>query len=295
MGRAHDPRTDAQPQRTDQRQRQDALIIEHLDLVQHVVNQVSVRYPRHVDRQDLWNAGACGLVEAARRYRPEMGVPFPRYAIARIRGAIVDSTRDRDWVARTVRRNVREMKETEDRLEEERGRRPLDEELAESLNISVSELRERRAAAVTSTLLHLDHRYDDEETLGDALHERDVQSLPEQALERRELLGTLRTAIRYLPAVQREVVERYYLGGETLHEIAASMHVTEARVSQICTEAINAIRSWLATMYEGVPEVAPTAPGKRNRAAYVGLVSTRSTWRSRLEAADEGWAAREVM
>lgn len=294
MGRAHDQRRDALRERTDQRQRQDDLIIEHLDLVQHVVNQVSVRYPRHVDRQDLWNAGACGLVEAARRYRPEMGVPFPRYAIARIRGAIVDSTRDRDWVARTVRRNVREMKETEDRLEDERGRPPLDEELAESLNISVRELRQRRAAAVTATLLHLDHRYEDEETLGAALQEEDVESIPEEALERRELLGTLRTAIRYLPAVQRDVIERYYLRGETLHEIAASMNVTEARVSQICTEAINAIRSWLAMLYEGVPEVAPTAPGKRNRAAYVGLVSTRSTWRSRLEAAN-GWAVEEVM
>ncbi|HEX9317086.1 MAG TPA: sigma factor, partial [Actinomycetota bacterium] len=76
------------------------LILDHLDLVQHAVNQVSSRYPSHVDRAELWNAGALGLVEAAARFREEAGVPFPRYAATRIKGAIIDSTRQRDWAGR---------------------------------------------------------------------------------------------------------------------------------------------------------------------------------------------------
>jgi RNA polymerase sigma factor FliA len=271
---------------TDVRQAQDTLILEHLDLVQHVVNQVSMRYPRHIDRRELWNAGALGLVQAARRYRPEMGVPFFRYAVTRIRGAIIDSTRDHDWVARAVRRGVREVRDLEERLEEARGERPQDQELAPALNITLDELQSRRAAAVASTLLHLDHRYDDEATLGDSLAEEHDDALPEQSLENREILGTVRTAIKYLPPIQRAVITRYYLQGEMLQEIAATMGVSEARVSQIASEAVNAIRSYLSTQFEGVPRVAPNAPGKRNRAAYVALVKTVSCWQERIHAAD---------
>jgi RNA polymerase sigma factor for flagellar operon FliA len=269
----------------------EALILSNLDLVQHVVNQVSARYPRHVDRRELWNAGARGLVEAARRYRPEMGVPFARYASVRIRGAIIDSTRDRDWAARAVRRSARELRRAEEALEERYGRAARDEELAEHLGISVEELRELRASVTRATLLHLDHTYEDgeEDTLADSLAETSVDALPEEWLEHRELIGTLRTAVRNLPPTQREVIERYYLGGEMLRDIAASLGVTEARVSQICSEAINAIRAYLGTLYEGVPEVPENAPGKRSRAAFFGLLATTSTWRDRLDAAEGEW------
>jgi RNA polymerase sigma factor for flagellar operon FliA len=269
----------------------ESLILANLELVQHVVNQVSARYPRHVDRRELWNAGARGLVEAARRYRPEMGVPFARYASVRIRGAIIDSTRDRDWAARAVRRSARELRRAEEALEERYGRAARDEELAEHLGISVEELRELRASVMRATLLHLDHTYEDseEDTLADSLAETSVDALPEEWLEHRELIGTLRTAVRNLPPTQREVIERYYLGGEMLRDIAASLGVTEARVSQICSEAINAIRAYLGTLYEGVPEVPENAPGKRSRAAFFGLLATTSTWRDRLDAAEGEW------
>jgi RNA polymerase sigma factor for flagellar operon FliA len=266
------------------------LITDNLDIVQHVVNQVSVRYPKHVDRQELWSAGACGLVEAARRYRPETGVPFARYAQTRIRGAIIDSTRSRDWAVRAVRRNLRELRAAEETFEETHGRSAADGELAALLGIDADELNARKAAAVSASLLHLDHQYPDQESLGEALPEMDVQSLPEENFTRREMLGTLRTAIDFLPPTQRDVVERYYLNGEMLQDIAASMGVTEARVSQVASEAINAIRAYMRQLYDGVPEVPENAPGKRNRAAYLGTMSTHSTWRGRLEAADEpGW------
>jgi RNA polymerase sigma factor for flagellar operon FliA len=275
------------PVETDEKQAQDALVLEHLDLVQHVVNQVSMRYPMHTDREELWNAGALGLVQAARRYRPEMGVPFFRYAVTRIRGAIIDSTRDGDWVARSVRRGVREVRDLEERLEAERGERPADEELAPALNITLDELQSRRVAAVASNLMHLDDRTNDEMSLGDSVAEEHEDAQPEGSLENREILGTVRTAIKYLPRAQRDVVIRHYLQGEMLRDIADTMGVTEARVSQIASEAVNAIRSYLATQYEGVPSVSNSAPGKRTRAAYVSFISAASTWRERMRAADD--------
>ena len=109
--------------------------------------------------------------------------------------------------------------------------------------------------------------------------------LPEDSLLSRELSGTLRVAVAGLPEPQREVVERYYFGAELLQDIAASLGVTEARTSQICAEALNALRSYFGEVYDGVPQVPADAPGKRSRAAYVATLTTDATWRTRIGAA----------
>lgn len=264
------------------------LVEQHLYLVQHVLNQLASRYPRHIDRTELWSAGAAGLVEASRRYDPATGVPFARFARIRIRGAMIDSTRLRDWATRGVRRGLREVNDGTRSFEERHGRAPTNAELAAALGITVEELTRRHAAAQTATLLHLDQPLAQsdasESTLGEWIPESDDEYLPEESLERLELSGTVRAAVEHLPAVQREVVQRYFFQGELLRDIAASMDVTEARVSQIRAEALHALRAYFASTYEGVPAVPAGAPGMRHRAAYVATMQAQSTWRSRLEA-----------
>jgi RNA polymerase sigma factor for flagellar operon FliA len=270
------------------------LVTEHLDLVGHIVAEVSVRYPRHVDRKELWNAGALGLVEASRRFNFDAGSPFARYAAIRIRGAIIDSTRTRDWATRSVRRQLREIQQLTSDLEERTGKRPEDKDLAETLGISVQELSERQAQETFSTLLHLDQDDSDEAPLRDQVAEKRTQVLPEESLEHRELLGTLKAAIEHLPPVQAAVVARYYLDGELLQDIAEDLGVTEARVSQIRAEALASMRSYFTTMYDGLPEVADGTPGKRARAAYLSMLSENTTWRSRLESVSSGDGAMAV-
>ena len=263
---------------------QNELVTETLDLVGHIVSEVSARYPRHVDRTELWNAGALGLVEASRRYDPDSGIPFARYAAIRIRGAIIDSTRTRDWASRSVRRHLREIQQASSGLEEQHGRTPSNAELAEFLEISEKELVRRQAQATTSTLLHLDQPTEGEDaSLADRVEEERLDVLPDQALESRELRGTLVDAIRKLPAVQAEVVSRYYLQGDLLQDIADDMGLTEARVSQIRSEALASMRSFFATQYEGVEAAADSTPGKRARAAYLERMDNESDWRTRLD------------
>lgn len=265
-----------------------SLVTEHLYLVQQVVNQLASRYPRHVDRSELWSAGAYGLVDASRRFDPDAGIPFPRYAAIRIRGAIIDSTRTRDWATRRLRRDIRTVREARDGFEVREGRAPSETELAGLLNIDVAELREHRAAAANATLLHLDHPLpgtDSTETgLAARLEERGRERLPEDAIEHNELVGTVRSAVSFLPEPQREVVERYYFRGELLRDIADSLGVTEARASQIRSEALDAMRAYFGSAFEGVMPVAPKAPGIRRRAAYVEELASQSTWRTRLDA-----------
>ena len=265
-----------------------ALVEEHVDLVQRVLEQLAARYPRHVDRTELWSAGAAGLVEASRRYDPSTGVPFARFARIRIRGAMIDSTRTRDWASRGVRRGLREVRAGSATFEGQHGRVPSNHELAAVLDITDEELSRRHAAAATATLLHLDQpisqRDGSDATLSEWLTETDEAYLPEEAIERVELSGTVRTAVTHLPDVQREVVQRYFFDGELLRDIAASMGVTEARVSQIRAEALHALRAYFSNTYEGVPAVPANAPGMRHRAEYVATMTSESTWRMRLDA-----------
>jgi RNA polymerase sigma factor for flagellar operon FliA len=280
---AHAPRADA-----------NALVEEHLYLVQHVVNQVAVRYPRHVDRQELWAAGAAGLVDASRRYDPLTGVPFARYASIRIRGAIIDSTRSRDWATRSLRRRARELSEAARELEQSNGHTPTVAELASTLGVSQDEVRDRQAACERATLLQLDQAVADGdggvETLEATLPEDDPTLMPDDALEERELIGSMRVAVEHLDEPHRTVVQRYYFGGELLQEIALDLGVTEARVSQVCSEAVTAMRAWMATRFEGIAGVAPRAPGARRRAAYVASMQSHVSWRDCLVAADAPWA-----
>lgn len=258
----------------------------HLHLVDHLVHQMAARFPRHVDRDELRGAGAAGLVDAAHRYDPSTGVPFARYASIRIRGAILDATRTRDWATRRLRRDLRAIENATSQLEDRLQRRPDDEEIAAELDVDVSTVRERRASALTATLLTLDRPVGDDvdgNPLADRVEERDAAWLPEPSLEQGELVGTLRTAIEHLPELPRRVLLEHHFEGRLLRDIADDLGVTEARASQLRHEALHALQAYFGTSYDGVPEVPEDAPGKRRRAAYVAQVSSASTWRSRLE------------
>jgi len=262
----------------------DELVVSHLDLVGRVVGRVTASYPRHVDRRELWNAGALGLVEAARRFRPDTGIPFARYAAIRIRGAIIDAVRSRDWASRSLRRRHREMAEEAAAFGEATGRGPTDAELAGRLGVTVAALEEIRAGSQRGTVLSLDHEGEGP-ALRDSIPDEATDTRPDLAVEERELLGTLQEAVANLPGVHGEVIRRSYFAGELLQDIAAELGVTEARVSQIRTEALNAIRAWFAAIYDDVPAVPDHLPGKRARHAYVARMARRSTWRRRFDAA----------
>ena len=120
------------------------MIEANLPLVKHIVLQVAVHFPRHVEREELARAGALGLVEAARRYDESRGVPFDRFAAQRIRGAILDAVRAADWAPRSVRTLARKLEATEQRLASRLGRVPSIEEMAEALSMDTNELNRLR-------------------------------------------------------------------------------------------------------------------------------------------------------
>ena len=269
-------------------EQQNALVTENMTLVGHIVAEVAARYPRHVDRGELTNAGYLGLVEASRRYDPGSGIPFARYAAIRIKGSILDSTRTRDWATRSVRRNQRDIAQARAGVEETRGRVAAPEDIAEFLEISPTELTKRQARIDRAVLLQLDQPIEEDgRTLAHTVEQRDDALQPVAAIEGREMRGALIESIKLLPPIQAEVVSRYYLQGDLLQDIATTMNITEARVSQIRSEALLAMRSFFATQYDGVDATPEDSPGKRSRAAYLARMSEQSTWRTRIDSEAE--------
>src|SRR3954469_6812287 len=231
-----------------------ALIEQHLPLVRHVVFQVAVHFPRHVDREELATAGALGLVEAARRFDESRGVPFDRFAAQRIRGAILDAVRAADWAPRSVRTLARKLEGVGQRLATELGRVPSSAEMAKALDMTPAELARLQERLFRSVVLALEHEVsdatEDDLTLVDVLSDRSAVE-PLEELEGRELHAYLRDAVQLLPERHRLVIVGYFLEGRTSQELARFLGVTESRVSQLRSEALQMLKEGIEAQYTG--------------------------------------------
>jgi len=269
-----------------------ARIEANLPLVKHVVFQVAVHFPRHVEREELARAGALGLVEAARRFDASRGVPFERFAAQRIRGAILDSVRAADWAPRSVRLLARRLEATEQQLATELGRVPNPDEMADSMKISRRELHRLQDRLFRSVVLALDHETSDDSdedlTLVDVLSDRSAVE-PLEELEKRELHTYLRDAVGLLPERQRLVVVGYFLEGKTSQEMAAFLGVTESRISQLRSEALKNLKLGIESQYGNNDIDEQAGRVAKRQAAYVDSVSSASNWTDRLDRWDIGY------
>jgi RNA polymerase sigma factor FliA len=288
---APDADTLVPPGPTDRSREASRLIEEHLPLVNHVVFQVAVHFPRHVDRDELVRAGALGLVEAAKRYDESRGVPFNRFAAQRIRGAIIDAVRSADWAPRSVRTLARRLDQVEQRLAGQLGRVPSLGETADALGMTRDELDQLRDKLFRSVVLAFEHLVgdtDDEElTLVDILADPDELE-PSQELEVRELHAYLRDAIALLPERHRMIVLGYFIEEKTSEELARFLGVTESRVSQMRTEALGMLKQGIEAQYLAPEQrVAPEGLVARRRAGYADAISKASAPTDRISLRDQ--------
>jgi RNA polymerase sigma factor for flagellar operon FliA len=253
-----------------------AVIEQHLPLVRHIVFQVAVRFPRHVDREELARAGALGLVEAARRYDGARGVPFEHFAAQRIRGAILDAVRSADWAPRSVRTLARTLEETNQHLASALGRSPTLDEVAGALSTTPEQVAHLQDRIHRSVVLALDHHRaegDESQTLADTVLDAGLQ--PSEMLERRELHAYVRDAVRLLPERLRLIVIGYFLEGRSSGELARFLGVTESRISQLRTEALQLLRGAINAQYDDEPI-------DLRHATLAAALSESSAWRDRL-------------
>ncbi len=224
-------------------------ILRHLPLVHTVVDRVAAHLPPTVDRDDLFHAGVLGLMDALTRFDASRDNAFSTYAVMRIRGAVIDELRARDWVPRSARERSRDYQKSIAELTHRLGRSPSDQELAKSLGVDEAELPEIERQAHLASQVSLDQPTGGEDggPLGSLLAAPDGENAnPARFLERDELRGVLAKALATLTEQERLVIKMYYFEHLLLKEIAAVLGVTESRVCQIHGRIMGVLRARVA-------------------------------------------------
>jgi RNA polymerase sigma factor for flagellar operon FliA len=232
--------------RAGQRSARDELILHYAPLVHIVAGRVAAGVPSHVDRSDLVSYGVFGLIDAIEKFDPDRGHRFETYAIARIKGHIVDELRSFDWVPRSVRAKARAIEVALRSLEAQLHRSPTDHELAGALDMTEHELQRALSQVALVNLVTFDAALgaavdgDHALTVGEVLVSTDEG--PGQRVELDELRHALAAAIDRLSERERDVVALYYHDGLTLAEIGEVLGVTESRACQIHGRAVVQLR-----------------------------------------------------
>jgi RNA polymerase sigma factor for flagellar operon FliA len=227
-------------------QARDELVMQHVPLVKTLAQRLAQRLPSQVEVSDLISVGVLGLIDAAGRYKPTLGVPFDAFARRRVQGAMLDSLREVDWAPRSLRRLRRDVDSAVASLRRTLGRDPEEKEVATEMGLTVADyektleqLRTLDVGAVRS----LDAPTEDGSTRLELLMDPDEGAV--RRLERKELREHLAHAIQQLPERERQILSLYYEEELTLVEIGEVIGVCESRVSQLRSLALSRLRASL--------------------------------------------------
>jgi RNA polymerase sigma factor for flagellar operon FliA len=225
-----------------------AIIDQYSYLVKITAGRVVSNLPPSLEREDLVSAGAVGLIKAVDQFDFNRQVKFETYAIALIRGAILEMLREEDWVPRSVRERVKVLERAYLGLETTLGRPPTEHEVARDLQMSVEEFNKLLLDTGRTSLLSLDDILVGTEG-SEKLHLADVISddsgTPTTEIETKEMKRTLTVAIDRLPERERLVIALYYYEGLTFKEIGTIMGISESRVYQLHTQAVIRMRGYV--------------------------------------------------
>lgn len=228
------------------KQLRDKLIIQYIYLARYVVGRIKVNLPGSFSFEDIVSFGIEGLIDAIEKYHPSKGAKFESYALMRIRGSIIDKIRSSDWLPRSLRKKIKEIKIATERLKQQIGRAPTSKEVADVLGMD-----EEKMLEIMSSDLSVNSIYDKKGTGDDSVEiidtiEDENSSKPEEELERSDAKRELENALKKLPERERTLLIFYYHENMTLKEIGEAINVSESRVCQLHAQAIMKLRNILS-------------------------------------------------
>lgn len=220
------------------------IILEYAPLVKVVAGRLSMYLGYNVEYEDLVSYGIFGLIDAIDKFDFLKDVKFETYASLRIRGAILDQIRKMDWIPRTIRQKQKKIDAVIREVEARCGRTATDEEIAEGLGISGDEYLDWQSQMKITNVVSLNEFLEQgSEVPNEASHTRSSQfDSPEQVLERDELKKMLAEALELLTEKERKVILLYYYEELTLKEISSILEVSESRISQFHTRALQKMK-----------------------------------------------------
>lgn len=233
------------------------LIIEYSGLVKTVAGRLSMYLGYNVEYEELVSYGIFGLIDAIDKFDMLKDVKFETYASLRIRGAILDQIRKMDWIPRTIRQRQRKIDVAMKEIEAETGKIATDSEIARKLGISEDEYdqwqSQMKVTGIVSLNEFLEQGSDVSQDSGQ--HTATRFDTPEESLEKKELAKVLGESLELLTEKEKKVILLYYYEDLTLKEISNVLEVTESRISQLHTRALQKMRTKMGK-YMGILEQA---------------------------------------
>ena len=224
----------------------DALILQYIYLTKYVVGRVKVSLPPTFSFEDISSYGVEGLIDAIEKFSPKMGARFETYALVRIRGTIIDKIRSQDFLPRSVRRKIRDVKEAQEELKAKFGRAATNSEIASYLGIEKEKVEQLLSDDTTVTSIYEKKGTSDGDIeIIDTI--QDSKSLnPHEELEEKDVKKELEDALKRLPERERTIMVLYYHENMTLKEIGEAINVSESRISQLHAQAIMKLKNLLS-------------------------------------------------
>jgi len=218
------------------------IILEYAPTVKIVAGRLSMYLGGNVEYDDLVSYGVFGLIDAIDKFDMTKDVKFETYASLRIRGSILDQIRKMDWIPRTVRQKQKKIDEAIKKLEMQTGKNPTDEILAEELGVSEEELLNWQSQLKVTNVVSLNEFVEaGSEPVMDAKGNSHFAQ-PESVMEESELKEKLQEALGLLTEKEQKVILLYYYEDLTLKEISRVLEVSESRVSQLHTKALQKMK-----------------------------------------------------
>jgi len=231
--------------KTDKKLR-DRLIVQYIYLTKYVLGRIKGSLPSIYTVDDITGYGVEGLIDAIEKYSPDKGARFETYAIMRIRGTIIDKIRSQDWIPRSTRKKIKDVKEASEMLRKELGRFPTSSEIGQVLGIEKEKVDAILADNTTVSSIY-EKRGNSDESLEiiDTIEDTNATT-PLERLEEKDTKKELQNALRSLPERERMIMVLYYQKNMTLKEIGETIEVSESRVCQLHAQAIMKLKNILA-------------------------------------------------
>jgi len=223
------------------------LILERLPQVKLIAARIHEKLPQSVSLDDLISAGIIGLITAIDHFNPGLNVKLKTYAEHKIRGAILDSLRGLDWAPRNKRRKAKLIEAAILMAEKKHSRTPVEEEIAVELGITLEEYHQWLVEVRAVNLARLEQAGSGEGEAIDALRflSDDEDHWPSNLFERSELEKLVAGALERMPRTERTILSLYYYEELTLRQIAEVLKIHETRVSQLKSQAVLRLRTYL--------------------------------------------------
>lgn len=226
------------------------LIIEYVPLVKLVAGRLNMYLGYTIEYDDLVSYGVFGLIDAIDKFDYGKGIKFETYASLRIRGSILDQIRKMDWIPRSVRQKQKQIEAAITKLEKEKGSNVNDADIAEELGISLDEYRGWESQTNISNVASLDE-FMEQGTEGSVKEFRNNTYIePEEAIDKAEVKQMLMDALELLTEKEKKVVLLYYYEDLTLKEVASVLEVSESRISQLHSKALEKMKKHLGRYFE---------------------------------------------